>query len=185
VESGYLSQGPRAKCTAVYRGRHALRRRAGPGRHPGGRVLRGDGGYRLQDRLVQRHVRAQPHVRLHFRDDGGRRCVHGGHPLGGANGIPLAHWNVRRVMADVDTVSAPHAAVSANEDLGEITRRTFWEANEKHVLGTGFIVLTLLIWEATPYIVTFSRGMQMFFTTPSAIAVKLYEMFATGMIWPA
>ena len=90
-------------------------------------------------------------------------------------------------MADTDSAAATptEAAVSTNEDLGAITRKTMWEIYEPHVLGIGFIVLVLLLWEALPFFVTFSKGMQLFFTTPSAIGIKLYEMFSTGMIWPA
>ena len=86
-------------------------------------------------------------------------------------------------MAETDT--APAQAISANEDLGEITRRSAWEINEPYVLGIGFILFVLLLWEAVPHVLTLSRGMNLFFTTPSAVAVKLYELFATGTIWPA
>jgi NitT/TauT family transport system permease protein len=88
-------------------------------------------------------------------------------------------------MADTDTATAAGPGVSKNEDLGEITRKTFWEINEPYVLGIGFIVLVLLIWEALPFFITLSKGMKLFFTTPSAVAVRIYEMFATGEIWPA
>ena len=86
-------------------------------------------------------------------------------------------------MADTETRAAP--AMSANEDLGEITRKTAWEINEPYILGIGFIVLVLLLWEAIPWVLTLSRGMSLFFTTPSAVAIKLYELFASGVIWPA
>ena len=86
-------------------------------------------------------------------------------------------------MAETKTAAAP--AMSANEDLGEITRKTAWETNEPYVLGFGFIILVLLLWEAIPWVMTLSKGMSLFFTTPSAVAVKLYELFATGVIWPA
>ena len=86
-------------------------------------------------------------------------------------------------MAETDT--APAQAISANEDLGEITRRSVWEINEPYFLGIGFILFVLLLWEAVPHVLTLSRGMNLFFTTPSAVAVKLYELFATGKILPA
>lgn len=79
------------------------------------------------------------------------------------------------------------AALGAKRDdgLGEITKKTFWEANEPHILGIGFFLLVLLVWEAVPHVITLSRGMSLFFTTPSLIIAELYEMIATGAIWPA
>ncbi|MPY70662.1 MAG: ABC transporter permease subunit [Alphaproteobacteria bacterium] len=77
------------------------------------------------------------------------------------------------------------AAPVRDEGLGEITRRTFWEANERHALGIGFIVFVLLLWEVIPHILTLSRGMDLFFTTPTQVAMTLYNMFASGEIWPA
>ncbi len=90
-------------------------------------------------------------------------------------------------MADSDSATATVTVPAAptGDDLGPITRKTMWEIYEPYVLGIGFIVFVLLLWEVSPYVVTLSKGMQLFFTTPSAVAVKLYEMFSTGMIWPA
>jgi NitT/TauT family transport system permease protein len=75
---------------------------------------------------------------------------------------------------------------------GEITQETWWEKNESMVLGGGFIVLFLLIWEAVPQLITLSEGMKLFFTGPSDISVKLYQMFSgdssmflNGNIWDA
>ncbi len=85
----------------------------------------------------------------------------------------------------VETNAAPAQAMPANKDLGAITRKTAWEASEPYVLGIGFIIVVLLVWEVTPRIVTLSKGMSLFFTTPSAIAAKLYQLFSTGVIWPA
>jgi len=77
------------------------------------------------------------------------------------------------------------AALPRDDGLGEITRKTFWEANEPHALGAGFIVVFLLIWEAVPHVLKLSRGMDLFFTTPSQIFATLWELFETGTIWPA
>lgn len=92
-------------------------------------------------------------------------------------------------MADVsDTTVQGRPASSAStqdEGLGKITRKTFWQANEPHVLGVGFIVVFLLLWEAVPHAISLSRGMDLFFTTPSRISVTLYQLFTTGDIWPA
>ncbi len=77
-----------------------------------------------------------------------------------------------------DTKSAPAIArVTGNEDLQEAVKRTFWETYEAHILGTGFILLFLLAWEAVPYVVTFSKGMTLFFTSPTQIFDRLFAMF--------
>jgi ABC-type nitrate/sulfonate/bicarbonate transport system permease component len=82
-------------------------------------------------------------------------------------------------------VAAKPAAPSRDEGLGaEITRKTFWEENERHVLGFGFIALMLAVWEVVPHVFTLSRGMSLFFTPPSQVAATLYDMFASGSIWP-
>ena len=58
-----------------------------------------------------------------------------------------------------------------------------WGSLEPLLLGTGSIVLLLLLWQSLPYVITISPGMQLFFTTPSRIAVTLWGMFASGEIW--
>ena len=75
---------------------------------------------------------------------------------------------------------------------GEITHATWWERNEPIILGMGFIVVFLLIWEAIPLIFTLSKGLQLFFTAPSNISMALYSMFSGdtsmfmyGNIWDA
>ena len=74
------------------------------------------------------------------------------------------------------TISAIAGAPVAGRDesLGEITRKTFWEANEPHFLGGGFILFALLLWQAVPHVITLSRGMELFFTTPIAVFTRLY-----------
>ena len=81
-------------------------------------------------------------------------------------------------MAETDTASAP--AITPNDDLGQIRRKTIWEANEPYILGIGFIVLVLVAWELIPRVVTLSRGMNLFFTTPSAVAVTLRVSMSTS-----
>jgi len=81
--------------------------------------------------------------------------------------------------------SAPGAIIGGNADLGAITRRSAWEIFEPYVLGIGFIIFVLLIWELVPQFVTLSKGMRLFFATPSDVARKLYTLFSTGVIWPA
>lgn len=84
-------------------------------------------------------------------------------------------------MAETDTTTPDQAATSlprANEDLGEITRKTFWQANEPHILGGGFIILVLAIWEAVPHVVNLSKGMTLFFTTPTRIFERMVSLFS-------
>lgn len=83
-------------------------------------------------------------------------------------------------MADTGSaVSRPAPTLGgANQDLGEVTRRTFYEANESHIWGVGFIILFLLCWELVPHVVTLSEGMALFFTTPSGIFTRMYEFFS-------
>ena len=76
------------------------------------------------------------------------------------------------------------STTATDDGLGEITRKTFYESAESYVLGGGFIVLMLLLWEAVPHVVTFSKGMSLFFTTPSKVFYKLYELLATGILVP-
>lgn len=66
----------------------------------------------------------------------------------------------------------------AGAALAAPTRKTFYEANESHILGIGFIILFLVAWEAIPYVIPLSKGIALFFTTPSHVFVRMYHMFA-------
>src|ERR1700745_1230789 len=61
--------------------------------------------------------------------------------------------------------------------------RSLWRQIEPAALGTGSIVLLLVIWEALPHLVTLSAGTKMFFTTPSRVGVTLWGMIVTGTLW--
>ncbi len=89
---------------------------------------------------------------------------------------------------DAGMAEAPAAEIP---EMG-ITEETWWERNEPMVLGVGFIVLFLLMWEAVPHVMTLSKGLQLFFTGPSDIFIVMYAMFAgddsmflNGDIWDA
>jgi NitT/TauT family transport system permease protein len=58
-----------------------------------------------------------------------------------------------------------------------------WRRWEPTALGAGSIALLLIAWEAAPHIFTISAGTKLFFTTPSHIAITLWNLFATGAIW--
>jgi len=86
-------------------------------------------------------------------------------------------------MADSDTLvtQTPVGSLAGGiQDVDKITRKTFYEANEHHILGGGFIMIFLLIWEAVPHVFTLPRGMSLFFTTPSQVFDRLVWMFSDG-----
>src|ERR1700731_352898 len=62
-------------------------------------------------------------------------------------------------------------------------RKSVWQRFEPTILGTGTIVLLLLIWQFLPDFVPMKAGTKLFFTVPSHIAGTLWSMFATGLIW--
>ena len=62
-------------------------------------------------------------------------------------------------------------------------RKSVWQRFEPTILGTGTIVLLLLIWQFLPDFVPMKAGTKLFFTVPSHIAGTLWNMFATGLIW--
>ena len=108
--------------------------------------------------------------------------------MGRTVGLPLARGNVIAMNETTDTAISSIAGAPvarSDESLGEITRKTFWEASEPHVLGGGFILLTLLLWQAVPHVITLPRGMSLFFTTPIAVFTRLYLLMADGILWPA
>ena len=61
--------------------------------------------------------------------------------------------------------------------------RSVWHRFESALLGTGSIVILLLVWEILPRLVPMSAGTKLFFTTPSQVAGTLWGLFATGAIW--
>ena len=62
-------------------------------------------------------------------------------------------------------------------------RKSAWQRFEPTILGTGTIVLLLLVWQFLPDFVPMKAGTKLFFTVPSHIAGTLWDMFATGSIW--
>lgn len=59
---------------------------------------------------------------------------------------------------------------------------TSHEDREPYLYGIGFVALLLAIWESTPLWVTLPKGLALFFTTPSRVAIALYRLVATGQI---
>jgi ABC-type nitrate/sulfonate/bicarbonate transport system permease component len=65
----------------------------------------------------------------------------------------------------------------------DVPRKSVWRRFEPTILGTGTIVLLLLVWQFLPDFVPMKAGTKLFFTVPSHIAGTLWNMFATGSIW--
>jgi NitT/TauT family transport system permease protein len=85
-------------------------------------------------------------------------------------------------MDDVETLSlVPARTAAPAEPQG--TREGLWQRAEPAVLGTAGIVVLLVLWEALPYLVTMKAGTKLFFAPPSQVAVTLWTMFASGMVW--
>ncbi len=74
------------------------------------------------------------------------------------------------------------AGIETSEDRGP-PERSLWQRFDSIILGTGSIVVLLLVWEILPQLITMSAGTKLFFTTPSQVVGTLWKMFATGMIW--
>ena len=73
------------------------------------------------------------------------------------------------------------STVAADDDAPP--RKSVWQRFEPTILGTGTIVLLLLVWQFLPDFVPMKAGTKLFFTVPSHIAGTLWTMFATGSIW--
>jgi ABC-type nitrate/sulfonate/bicarbonate transport system permease component len=73
------------------------------------------------------------------------------------------------------------ATVAADDDAAP--RKSVWRRFEPTILGTGTIILLLLVWQFLPDFVPMKAGTKLFFTVPSHIAGTLWTMFATGSIW--
>jgi NitT/TauT family transport system permease protein len=82
-------------------------------------------------------------------------------------------------MADAQTAELAGAAAGGGTALA----RRLWRRVEPTALGTGSIVVVLVLWQFLPAIVPMKAGTKLFFTVPSAVAGTLWQMFATGSIW--
>ncbi len=58
----------------------------------------------------------------------------------------------------------------------------FYREKEPYLLGIGFIGLLLLTWECVPILLTLPRGLALFFTTPTKIALTFYRLLSAGQI---
>jgi NitT/TauT family transport system permease protein len=60
--------------------------------------------------------------------------------------------------------------------------KSFYAEHESFILGTGFIVILLALWESVPLWYTLPKGMALFFTTPSKVAAAFYQLWVSGEI---
>jgi NitT/TauT family transport system permease protein len=85
-------------------------------------------------------------------------------------------------MSESQTLDADIPAAAPADELAP-PPKSLYARFEPFILGTGSIVVLLLVWELLPRFVTMSAGTKLFFTTPSQIAGTLWTMFATGSVW--
>ena len=60
--------------------------------------------------------------------------------------------------------------------------KNFYAEHESFILGTGFIVILLALWESVPLWYTLPKGMALFFTTPSKVAAAFQQLLLNGEI---
>ncbi|HXS39830.1 MAG TPA: ABC transporter permease [Stellaceae bacterium] len=86
-------------------------------------------------------------------------------------------------MTEINRLEVPFASAAAPpEEVGEIASRG-GRRLQSFALGLSGIVVLLLLWEAVPYLVTMKAGTRLFFTPPSEVAITLWNLFSTGVIW--
>lgn len=56
----------------------------------------------------------------------------------------------------------------------------FYKEKEAAIMGWGFILLFLVVWEFIPSVVRLPEALSLFFTTPYRIAIALYKLTAAG-----
>jgi ABC-type nitrate/sulfonate/bicarbonate transport system permease component len=85
-------------------------------------------------------------------------------------------------MSESGALPVNMARATTEDELG-VTTKSLWQRSESTLLGSGTIVLVLVLWEGLPRLIHLSAGTRLFFATPSQIIATLWEMFATGSIW--
>jgi NitT/TauT family transport system permease protein len=85
-------------------------------------------------------------------------------------------------MTEIQATDVILASTVAADD-NAAPRKSVWLRFEPTVLGTGTIVLLLLVWQFLPDFVPMKAGTKLYFAVPSQIAGTLWSMFATGSIW--
>src|SRR5579864_2333401 len=80
-------------------------------------------------------------------------------------------------------IQADDLIITASPAGSDAPRKSVWQRFESTILGTGTIVLLLLVWQFLPDFVPMKAGTKLYFAVPSQIAGTLWTMFATGSIW--
>ena len=84
-------------------------------------------------------------------------------------------------MAETQILDGARPEAGGGE--GASPGRRLWRRIEPAALGTGSIVLMLVLWQFLPDVLPMKAGTKLFFTVPSGIAATLWQMFASGSIW--
>lgn len=58
----------------------------------------------------------------------------------------------------------------------------WYREREQTILGGGFILLLILLWQSIPFWVALPKGVSLFFTTPAEVAKALYRLVASHEI---
>ncbi|HEU4342774.1 MAG TPA: ABC transporter permease [Candidatus Binatia bacterium] len=59
---------------------------------------------------------------------------------------------------------------------------SFYIEKEHYILGGGFILLLIVLWESMPHVLTIPRGLSLFFTTPSRVIDACYQLIVENQI---
>jgi NitT/TauT family transport system permease protein len=84
-------------------------------------------------------------------------------------------------MADTQTLEANVAGRERTDAAAPV--RSLLRRLEPMALGTGSIVLLLLVWQFVPYFFPLKAGTKLFFAVPSQIVGTLWNMIVTGSLW--
>lgn len=80
----------------------------------------------------------------------------------------------------MDTTTESGAMAKTSFTTPPPPEETFYEAHEPAILGTGFIMAVFAIWEFYPMVFGLSKGMKLFFATPSDIVGALFNLLILG-----
>ncbi|MGH7772976.1 MAG: ABC transporter permease [Candidatus Binatia bacterium] len=58
----------------------------------------------------------------------------------------------------------------------------FYTEREHHILGGGFILLLILLWELVPHVIALPKALSLFFTTPLRVLEVCYELVVRNEI---
>lgn len=94
-----------------------------------------------------------------------------------------------------DTATVPMPVGTSTEttveEFGVLAKEGLFKRYEAAIFGAGFFISVLLLWEAVPFVFELSKAARLFFTTPSQIAVTIFDLFVAGRelpviggVWP-